>query len=214
MKRSLGAVRAFTLIELLVVVAIISILASIAVPNLTDAMIRAKVARIKADARTLMNGVEMYMVDHNAYPMRHSPPAWQLPHLGTQAYQMGAVTTPISYLTSLPPDIFAKNYQWPNNGIDYWDPRQTQQFLAPRYGLAGDRWEHAPDFGYTLVSVGPDGAIGAPVQAYLDYPRQGEAIRTLYMVYDPTNGTVSIGNIFRFQGDRDPAQILSGKKFR
>ena len=37
--------KAFTLIELLIVVAIIAILAAIAVPNLLEAQVRAKVAR-------------------------------------------------------------------------------------------------------------------------------------------------------------------------
>ena len=43
---------AFTLIELLIVVAIIAILAAIAVPNLLNAQVRAKVARVKNDLNT------------------------------------------------------------------------------------------------------------------------------------------------------------------
>ena len=53
----------FTLIELLVVVAIISILASIALPNFLEAQTRSKVARVKADLRTLAGAIEMYITD-------------------------------------------------------------------------------------------------------------------------------------------------------
>lgn len=205
MSRSPDVAQAFTLIELLIVVAIISILASIAVPNFVEAQTRAKVARIKADTRTLITGIELYRVDHNEPPMRHTPD-WELPELGTKALQMGRITTPISYLSSLPQDIFALAQKIPNNGIDYYDPRQVRQFLTPRYGLSD--WQGMADKGWLMVSVGPDGKIGAPSNNYLDYPHQGEVVRKLYDVYDPTNGTVSFGNIFRFEGDKPPEQIL------
>lgn len=200
--------RAFTLIELLIVVSIISILSSIAVPNFVEAQTRAKVARTQADMRTLLIGLETYMVDHNDYPIRHTPDQ-VLPYLETQKVQMGRLTTPIQYLDSLPQDIFAKAHPYPCDGIDYYDSRQTGQFLAPRYGLPINRWNHVPYRGWVMVSVGPDLAIGAPTDEYLDYPRQGKAKRTLYDIYDPTNGSVSFGNVFRFQGDPQPVQILN-----
>jgi type II secretion system protein G len=205
MTRIPGAGGAFTLIELLIVVAIISILASIAVPNFTEAQVRAKVARIQADMRTLMTGLESYMIDHNDYPVRHTPDQ-DLPLLSTQAAQMSRLTTPVAFLSSLPVDIFSKKYQPPNDLIDYWDHRQLQQFLSALYGVV--QWNRVPDYGWMLVSVGPDGVIGAPTPKYFDYPNQGGATRTLYQLYDPTNGTVSFGNIYRLQSGRNPAEII------
>ena len=58
----------FTLIELLIVVAIIAILAAIAVPNFVEAQVRAKVARVDADMRTLTVALQTYAVDHNSFP--------------------------------------------------------------------------------------------------------------------------------------------------
>ena len=60
--------KGFTLIELLIVIAIIAILAAIAVPNFLEAQTRAKVARVKADQRSLATGLEAYYVDNNRYP--------------------------------------------------------------------------------------------------------------------------------------------------
>jgi len=161
--------------------------------------------------RTLSFGADAYMVDHNVFPPRFTADEF-LPTLATQKADMSHITTPIQYLTSLPEDIFAKDYHPPNNGIDYYDSRQTAQYLSARYGIPGTRWEAVPDHGYLLISVGPDGAIGAPSNNYLDYPPQGRAVRTLYIVYDPTNGTVSTGNIFRFMGPVEPMPILNPER--
>ncbi len=58
----------FTLIELLIVVAIIGIIASMAIPNLRDAMDRAKQKATMTNMKAIGNALEMYAIDHNLYP--------------------------------------------------------------------------------------------------------------------------------------------------
>ena len=59
----------FTLIELLIVVAIIGILAAIAVPNFLNAQVRAKIARVHSELRSLSTAIDSYQLDNNQHPM-------------------------------------------------------------------------------------------------------------------------------------------------
>src|SRR5438309_5491967 len=70
MKPEPNTLKAFTLIELLIVVAIIAILAAIAVPNFLEAQTRSKVARCKADLRSVIMAMESYRIDNNWVPAR------------------------------------------------------------------------------------------------------------------------------------------------
>ncbi|HEU4400622.1 MAG TPA: type II secretion system protein GspG [Candidatus Polarisedimenticolia bacterium] len=63
-----GDQKGFTLIELLIVVAIIGLLAAIAMPNLMNALQRAKQAKTVADMREIGAALEKYAVDNNTYP--------------------------------------------------------------------------------------------------------------------------------------------------
>jgi type II secretion system protein G len=205
---SRGRLWGFTLIELLIVVTIIAILAAIAVPNFLEAQTRSKVSRIKADMRTMATAIETYRLDNNDYPYRRS----QRPNAATanpataevtkRAQFLKQLTTPIGYITSLPPDLFDKTVVFPNNSIEYYDPQQTSWLLNATHPRATQPERRVADkgAGWMLLSVGPDGYLGSVDTACdcsLGPPGQTSIYRgTLYYVYDPTNGTISFGNIY------------------
>ncbi len=181
----------FTLIELLIVVAIIAILAAIAVPNFLEAQVRSKVSRVKADARSLATGIEAYVVDNNKLFRTYRLVG------ETREYLMSRMTTPIAYISSIPFDPFNLVDQPKGNQvITIWGPDYINQMSeATRVKLFSGLPEYSDgtkmlrrDF-WMLFSLGPDKLFQCldPVWGNPTYP------------YDPTNGTISKGDIHRFQ---------------
>lgn len=70
--------KGFSLIEVLIVVAVIAILASIALPMMKDAMLRAHIAAAAVDAKALHVAFKRYHMDSSIYPNEAAPPAFQL----------------------------------------------------------------------------------------------------------------------------------------
>jgi len=194
----------FTLIELLIVVAIIAILAAIAVPSFLEAQTRAKVARARADMRTLSVALELYATDHNAYP--------QAEINGTPKYLI-QLTTPIAYLASLAiddpftPDEYVNITKIPTfryygfNGLGVLNAaKATGKIITPRSGTERLRihWYaifcHGPNAVRDYLTI--DGVSGTFIK--------NEILTNLdlfaHFVYDPTNGTTSPGEIFRSGG--------------
>jgi len=222
--------RGFTLIELLIVVAIISILAAIAVPNFLEAQVRSKVARVMADQRSIATALESYAVDNNTYPVRHDN--WDTgsgykayPPLQAKIYDpnhpnasvgLHVLTTPLSYISAIPRDVFnmpVRSLITPTNreldAIDFWDPTQVDIWLSLRKGSM--TLVNGIGRGWALVSVGPDQYIGVNASGNPGgYPPEPANTQyTGYYVYDPTNGTISSGNIYRFAGQLNAAYIFS-----
>jgi len=188
--------RSFTLIELLIVVAIIAILAAIAVPNFLEAQTRSKVSRAKSELRTLKVGLESYRVDHNNYP-------WHIPlNVGAEGPELRGITTPLAYLSSLPQDPFRLNTPWNNTFYPGWYDytRFIQYFdgsgilVTKFWNCFGTTFRKDPSYyGYSIFSLGPD---TKEVRAYtFEEPFSFSAT-----TYDPSNGTISAGDIYYFGG--------------
>lgn len=217
----------FTLIELLIVVAIIAILAAIAVPNFLEAQVRSKVSRCRSDQRTLATALETYAVDNNnKYPSDAGMGQTRGAGAGGgvyRAYAGGAhsadphanwsigfeLTTPIAYLTSVAcmidpfkttdlakyeadPNLSGRMYynycNWP---LANWSAGPGATTFNGKMDMMG---------AWVIIGAGPDkfvnnGKIGGT--AYKDW---GYLNSTAYGVnYDPTNGTVSCGDVYRSQ---------------
>jgi prepilin-type N-terminal cleavage/methylation domain-containing protein len=214
------AEKGFTLIELLIVVAIIAILAAIAIPNFLAAQTRSKVSRGKAEMQTLATAIESYYVDNNDYPLMMLinynagiEDVWHIaPSLGGTNEQFMSqkvsITTPIAYITKEPEDPFyvipqyahvdaAKRYCYSSARVYYW-------YQAPP--STGD-W-HRDIFGeWRIWGSGPDrDRRDIMIGSTSDADKQGRNA----MTYDPTNGTMSNGDILRCPRSTDGSRPFAG----
>lgn len=188
----------FTLIELLIVVAIIAILAAIAVPNFLEAQTRSKVSRAVADMRSITVAIEAYNVDQNRYPREYNSGGYGDPLLepGVPVSSVihTSLSTPIAYLTNAwLPDPFTgqvvqshRKFFWYQNLKDFEDNRErgSGPFLSQNFtDLALAFYGH-----WRLGSLGPNQSFGV-----------AGITNSAQLPYDPTNGTISEGNIWRSQ---------------
>ncbi|MCX7045448.1 MAG: prepilin-type N-terminal cleavage/methylation domain-containing protein [Candidatus Sumerlaeota bacterium] len=180
-KRYVGG---FTLIELLIVIAIIAILALIAIPNFLEAQTRSKCARVYADLRTLRLGLEAYYVDWNCYPSDK---------VNVEINSWLQLTTPVAYLTSVPSDTFCEKKYWLDRS-----QLECARMKAFVYGADTDPATNWPNnifdpvgIYYYIFSAGPDIKMEPPAHAAI----AGGPGACANWLYDPTNGTISYGDI-------------------
>lgn len=179
--------RAFTLIELLIVVGIIAILAAIAIPNMLEAQIRAKVSRAKSDMRTIATSLESYAVDNNKYPPNYDSGMYGVSP-STEYLTFAALTTPVAYITTAPGDVFRPDLEEPTRGHYFDYVAADSVFALPRYTEGLRAYYTRTDTKWTVISIGPDRR----------HDEAGQALdQAAYLLYDPTNGTVSPGDIVR-----------------
>ena len=179
---------AFTLIELLIVVAIIAILAAIAIPNFLEAQTRAKVSRCKSDMRTVDLSLEAYRVDTNTYPN------------SLAGNRFKPLTTPVAYLTSIPTDPFGPILKTDRGYGEvlacYGSPIKTWYIYHGPPTFSGNNVAEKYNIRWVLTGLGPD-------RGWFD--NTGNVNDGYYPSYDPTNGTVSRGNIERVGPGNFPA---------
>ncbi|MDK2970604.1 MAG: type pilus assembly protein PilA [Candidatus Sumerlaeota bacterium] len=215
------APKAFTLIELLIVVAIIAILAAIAVPNFLEAQVRSKVSRAKSDMRTTATALEAYAVDYNSYPQCNSrataiaynePPAFP-PSSEGDFRILERLSTPVSYITtgafrdpfsvltrksaatasamvasapitvSPTTDVAAKINSYLYQSVASEDRASVTSTYKAR--------------GWFLQCVGPDSNYYNLGGVLANHVTPDEPI---LLIYDPSNGTVSEGSVWRTGG--------------
>ena len=180
---------AFTLIELLIVVAIIAILAAIAVPNFLEAQTRSKVSRVKEDFRSIATALESYAVDHNLhYPPVQNPPG------ANHLERLIPLTTPVAYLTSIMTDPFNTEI---HPAVTPYEWQVPVFWAAPWWDLVSQStkdiiWAEDPSLAtmkpaWFLISYSPD----------KDFDVNDNGWASTIQYYDPTNGTVSDGDIVR-----------------
>lgn len=207
----------FTLIELLIVVAIIAILAAIAVPNFLEAQTRAKVSRARADIRSIATALEAYFVDNNKYP--------PTPFVGPGASVLRVVptrlSTPISYISTanlLDPFVSANVSDFqvftPSGTImTYSGDAPDPEGFDP---LAGQRYYYAPNLDARRSATVQQALLAAQAieglwsLASYGPNRKRDFFTTnlpgnpsVLVPYDPSNGTISDGDIVRTQKESE-----------
>ncbi len=167
--------RAFTFVELILVAAIISILAAIAVPNFLEAQVRADVARSKAELALVKMGIESYRLENRHIPYNRQAGV-------ADGWDLVALTTPIVYLSSVPYDFIGGEQPYvylnalqsdPAVGLSY-GPEVAAKFPGQVFAL--------------LWGFGPRGELEIQID-------EGGGVERL-VKYDPTNGTVSRGDMY------------------
>ena len=137
-------------------------------------------------SRTIATALEAYHVDNQTYPASTAIPRFA---------RLIPLTTPVAYISSIPIDVF----DTVDAGAGSFRFRGNYNYGAMPIDEES-RW--------ALVGDGPDGrGDSTPVQFYPGHSDdiwENPASGFEYYRYDPTNGTVSTGDIWRVSDRQIP----------
>ena len=200
MAKRMNGKNGFTLVEVIILIAIIAVLAAMCPStfHVHDTQTRSRVARVKADQRSMATALESYNIDHGGYPAWNTEPSRNafgekalkhevLAGLPTFAREPGleTLTTPVTYISAYFADPFA-----PLRGATfcYWPTYiSTSELETPAWII----WSPGPDERYDLTMDN----IAQVYGSHEEFPSD----RLRELTYDPTNGTKSAGDVWRFK---------------
>jgi len=186
--------RAVTLFELIVVVVVAAVLAVLLVLSTNFLVVRTKVSRVKEEQRVLVRALQNYQMDYSNLP--------------TESAGLEALVAPTAYLASVPHDPFQRSE--PDAAYFYFSPDgigrsyaivsagpdgklDVLQFLSWARGTQ-PRAAPGSEFGDSRMAENESDTAGQdpiPLSPETDWFHEYMARYT----YDPTNGTVSSGDI-------------------
>ncbi len=190
------------LTEFAIVIGAIAILSVVATFQYQKTQIRSKSAEARSILAQTAIALEAYRTDHGIFPYD----GYIASGLGIPGYNYwrppAMLSTPVAYVTSSDiQDPFRQGVNAPPGYLQFDNIRYTSTGST-----WGDEWdsingalgtssfysEILMEFGgYRLLSSGPDGLYGPTAwQGITNYP-------ALTIPYDPTNGTMSTGDIIR-----------------
>lgn len=154
---------------------IVIVLITLAVPPQSvriGSRVRAKVARVQADLRSIATALETYYVDNNEYPAMTKEGELSLQTL----------TSPVAYLSdhSYVTDSFSKDSK---QMFGYLYDKKQGRYILVSNGPDMDR-----DITWDLIRENVDLEKTEDLKAFLES-----------LTYDPTNGITSDGDIVRMQ---------------
>ncbi|MGC8742173.1 MAG: type IV pilin protein, partial [Candidatus Sumerlaeaceae bacterium] len=189
--------------------------AAIAVPNFLEAQVRSKVSRSKADMRSCAVAIEAYSVDWNTPPSDCGNGAvtngyrpydlwddgsnnWSVQP--TANFTIGfELTTPVAYISSAAAlkDVFKldRTITGSQSGREFYcfaSWRWREKCTGTSFAIQTDR-----NGFWLLMGAGPDRYVNNKVSTAGDFSQNIYIPRGIN--YDPTNGTVSNGDIYYSQ---------------
>ena len=205
-----------TLIELMIVVAILAVLTAIGWPNFVQARTRTKVSVTKNNLRLLDHALGAYRTDHGFFPPGRPTPGVD-PFGVFSVYALSGLTTPIAYVSGEALRNSFGNLRVPEPKVsaptlagDSYRPLPSPQpsllyfhylkFAALRRNAA------LAANAFAVISSGPDRedslSVFYPFPAQLPSEASRFGVSSIHdTIYDPTNGSISGGDISRWGGE-------------